>query len=127
MFCSSLHICVDHHQLSETTKTPFDPFALWVPYVTKYVVSGQCSQGLLLVNRHFGTVRKIVLYNVIEQVDSQAIGHFVWSSASSTFLFFGDISNDYSRPEKKKFVGPFNQFQVKNSLLFRSENLPSGQ
>ena len=55
----------------------------------------------LLVNRHLGAVRKIVLYDVTEQVDSQAIEHFLWSSASSTFLFFGDISNDYSRPEKK--------------------------
>ena len=66
-----------------TTKTPFDPFALWVRYVTKYVVSGygQCSQGLL-VNRHFGIVRKIVLYDVTEQVDSQTIEHFVWSPAS---------------------------------------------
>lgn len=39
-------------------------------------------QGLLLVNRYFGTVRKIVLYDVTEQVDSQTIEHFVWSSAS---------------------------------------------
>lgn len=82
--------------------------------------------NVLLVNRHFRIVRKIVLYDVTEQVDSQAIEHFVWSSASSTFLFFGDISNDCSSPEKE-FVGPFNQLKVKNSLLFRSENLPSGQ
>ena len=80
-----------------TTKTPFHPLALWVPYVTKYVVSGQCSTS----KPTFPLVRKIVLYDVTEQVDSQAIEHFVWSSASSTFLFFGDISNDCSSPEKK--------------------------
>ena len=57
--------------------------------------------NVLLINRHFRIVRKIVLYDVTEQVDSQAIEHFVWSSASSTFLFFGDISNDCSSPEKK--------------------------
>ena len=69
---------------------------------------GQCSQGLL-VNRHFGTVRKIVLDDVTEQVDR----------TSSTFLSFGDISNGYSRPEKK-FVSPFNQFPVKKFIIRES-------